>query len=56
MYEPTFSQRWSPGFPERLSFATLTCSPWRWALVAPSDYAPLGLVNVQTGQIHKTVW
>ncbi|WP_224701920.1 adenine deaminase [Devosia aquimaris] len=56
MYEPTFSPRWSPGFPERLSFATLTCSPWRWVLVAPSPLAPLGLVNVQTGQIHKTVW
>lgn len=56
MYEPTFSPRWSPGFPERLSFATLTCSPWRWVLVAPGPLAPEGFVNVQTGERHKIVW
>ncbi len=56
MYEPTFSPRWWPGFPERLAFATLTCSPWRWVLVAPSPLAPDGFVNVQTGQTHKVVW
>jgi adenine deaminase len=56
MYEPTFSPRWWPGFPERLAFATLTCSPWRWVLVAPGPLAPEGFVNVQTGQTHKVVW
>ncbi len=56
MYEPTFSPRWWPGFPERLAFATLTCAPWRWVLVAPSPLAPQGLVNVQTGQTHPPVW
>jgi len=56
MYEPTFQPRWFPGFPERLAFATLTCAPWRWVLVAPSDYAPEGLVNVQTGQTHPVVF
>jgi adenine deaminase len=56
MYEPTFSPRWFPGFPERLAFATLTCAPWRWVLVAPSDYAPAGLVNVQTGATHPVVF
>lgn len=56
MYEPTFSPRWFPGFPERLAFATLTCAPWRWVLVAPSDHAPEGFVNVQTGQTHPVVW
>jgi adenine deaminase len=56
MYEPTFSPRWSPGFPERLAFATLTCAPWRWVLVAPSDLAPQGFVNVATGQTHPVVW
>jgi len=56
MYEPTFSPRWWPGFPERLSFATLTCSPWRWVLVAPSELAPEGFVNVATGATHKVVW
>lgn len=56
MYEPTFSPRWFPGFPERLAFATLTCAPWRWVLVAPSDLAPQGFVNVATGQTHPVVW
>jgi adenine deaminase len=56
MYEPTFSPRWWPGFPERLSFATLTCAPWRWVLVAPSERAPEGFVNVATGETHPIVW
>jgi adenine deaminase len=56
MYEPTFSPRWWPGFPERLAFATLTCAPWRWVLVAPSPLAPQGFVNVATGQVHPVVW
>jgi adenine deaminase len=56
MYEPTFRPRWSPGFPERLMFATLTCAPWTWALVAPCDHAPNGFVNVQTGETHPVVW
>jgi adenine deaminase len=56
MYEPTFSPRWWPGFPERLAFATLTCAPWRWVLVAPSPLAPEGFVNVQTGETHPIVW
>ncbi|WP_332305624.1 adenine deaminase [Rhizobium sp. GR12] len=56
MYEPSFQPRWFPGFPERLAFATLTCAPWRWVLVAPSDYAPQGLVNVQNGRTHPVVF
>lgn len=56
MYEPTFSPRWWPGFPERLAFATLTCAPWRWVLVAPSPLAPNGFVNVATGETHPVVW
>jgi len=56
MFEPTFSPRWWPGFPERLAFATLTCAPWRWVLVAPSPLAPEGFVNVATGQVHPIVW
>ncbi|MCD2173515.1 adenine deaminase [Rhizobium sp. C4] len=56
MYEPTFSPRWWPGFPERLAFATLTCAPWRWVLVAPNERAPEGFVNVQTGATHPIVW
>ncbi|WP_341862151.1 adenine deaminase C-terminal domain-containing protein [Gymnodinialimonas sp. 57CJ19] len=56
MFEPTFSPRWFPGFPERLAFATLTCAPWRWVLVAPSELAPQGFVNVATGETHRIVW
>jgi adenine deaminase len=56
MYEPTYQPRWSPGFPERLAFATLTCAPWRWVLVAPTPEIPQGLVNVQTGASHPVVW
>ncbi|SDW45911.1 adenine deaminase [Roseicitreum antarcticum] len=56
LYEPTFSPRWFPGFPERLQFATLTCAPWRWVLVAPTQAVPQGFVNVQTGQTHPVVW
>lgn len=48
--------RWYPGFPERFMFATLTCAPWRWVLVAPSEEVPEGLVNVQTGAVHPVVW
>ena len=56
MYEPTFRPRWNPGFPERLMFATLTCAPWTWVLVAPSPLAPEGFVNVGTGEVHPIVW
>ena len=56
MYEPTFHPRWFPGFPERLIFATLTCAPWRWVLVAPCEQAPQGFVNVQSGEAHPVVW
>jgi len=56
MYEPTFHPRWFPGFPERLIFATLTCAPWRWVLVAPCEQAPQGFINVQSGETHPVVW
>lgn len=56
MWEPTAIENWPPGFPERLAFATLTCAPWRWVLVAPGPLAPEGFVNVTTGQVHPLVW
>ena len=56
MFLPSALSLWKPGFPEYLKFATLTCSPWRWVLVAPSKLAPEGFVNVQTGETHKVVW
>ena len=56
VYAPAAMNRWKPGFPEFLIFATLTCSPWRWVLVAPSELCPEGFVNVQTGETHRIVW
>jgi adenine deaminase len=56
MYEPSVNKNWQPGFPEHLIFATLTCAPWRWVLVAPHEKAPQGFVNVQTGETHPVVW
>jgi adenine deaminase len=40
----------------RLQYATLTCAPWRWVLVAPTPQVPDGLVNVATGAVHPVVW
>jgi adenine deaminase len=56
IYQPAAMNRWKPGFPEFLIFATLTCAPWRWVLVPPSKAAPNGFVNVQTGETHPIVW
>ena len=55
-WEPTFSPRWHAGMPMRLQYATLTCAPWRWVLVAPTPQVPEGLVNVATGAVHPVVW
>ena len=55
-YEPTHTPRWYPGLPLRLAYATLTCSPWRWVLVAPTPDLPHGFVNVATGETHPIVW
>jgi adenine deaminase len=45
-----------PGLPRRMIGATLTCTPWHWVLVAPSEHAPNGFVNVTTGETHPIVW
>ncbi len=40
-------------------FATLTCTPWKWVLVAPFTEpvdCPSGFVNVTTGECHAVVW
>jgi adenine deaminase len=44
------------GLPERMRFAFLTASPWRWQLVAPSKGNPAGLVNVTNGETHPVIW
>ena len=46
----------TPGLPKRMVFATLTCTPWHWVLVAPTAEIPNGFVNVTTGASHPVVW
>lgn len=46
----------SPGWPHRMIFAFLTCSPWKWVLVAPYEGNPAGFVNVATSEIHPVAW
>jgi len=46
----------NPGLPERMRFAFLTASPWRWQLVAPYEGNPGGFVNVTNGETHPVVW
>jgi adenine deaminase len=46
----------APGLPDRLRFAFLTASPWKWQLVAPYPGNPVGFVNVSTGETHAVIW
>lgn len=46
----------NPGLPDRMRFAFLTASPWKWQLVAPYDGNPGGFVNVVTGETHAVIW
>jgi len=45
-----------PGLPDRMRFAFLTASPWKWQLVAPYKDNPGGLVDVTTGETHPVAW
>ena len=45
-----------PGLPDRLRFAFLTASPWKWQLVAPYPGNPIGFVNVSNGETHAVIW
>jgi len=46
----------SPGFPRRVLFAMVTCSPFTWRLVVPYPGNPSGLVLLQTGETKPIVW
>lgn len=46
----------SPGFPRRVLFAMITCSPFTWRLVVPYPGNPSGLVLLQTGETKPVVW
>ena len=41
---------------KRQIFATLTCQPWKWVLVAPFEGCPSGFVNVTNGECNPIVW
>jgi len=41
---------------EALCYAFLTCPPWQWTFMPPSDALPEGFVNVRTGETHPVVW
>ncbi len=58
LYAAADEMEWfgEPGLPRRMIFAFLTCTPWKWCLVAPFDGAPEGLVKVTTGETHPVVW
>lgn len=58
MFNAADAMQWigNPGLPDRMRFAFLTASPWKWQLVAPYDGNPGGLVNVTTGETHPIAW
>lgn len=46
----------NPGLPDRMRFAFLTASPWKWQLVAPYEGNPGGFVDVTSGKTHPVIW
>ena len=58
LYAAADEMEWigEPGLLRRMIFAFLTCTPWKWCLVAPFEGAPEGLINVVTGATHPIVW
>jgi adenine deaminase len=58
LYAKSDTMEWiaNPGFPKRVLFAMITCSPYTWRLVVPYPGNPSGLVLLQTGKTMQTVW
>jgi adenine deaminase len=58
LYAKSDALEWigSPGFPRRVIFAMITCSPYTWRLVVPYPGNPGGLVLLQTGKTMPIVW
>ena len=58
LYAKADSMEWigAPGFPETITYAMITCSPFTWRLVAPYPGNPTGLVLLQTGETKSIVW
>ncbi|HSG89314.1 MAG TPA: adenine deaminase C-terminal domain-containing protein [Pseudomonadales bacterium] len=58
LHEAADGMQWigAPGLPERMRFAFLTASPWKWQLVAPYPGNPGGFVDITTGETHPVLW
>ena len=58
LYAKSDALQWigSPGYPTRVIFAMITCSPFTWRLVVPYPGNPSGLVLLQTGKTMPIVW
>jgi adenine deaminase len=58
LYAKSDALEWigSPGYPRRVIFAMITCSPFTWRLVVPYPGNPGGLVLLQTGATMRTIW
>lgn len=58
LYAKSDGMEWiaNPGFPKRVLFAMITCSPFTWRLVVPYPGNPSGLVLLQTGKTMPVVW
>ncbi|HUO36055.1 MAG TPA: adenine deaminase C-terminal domain-containing protein [Candidatus Acidoferrum sp.] len=41
---------------EALCYAFLTCPPWHWTFMPPSEALPEGFVNIRTGETHPVIW
>jgi adenine deaminase len=41
---------------EAMIYAFLTCPPWHWILIPPTDAVPEGFLNNRTGKTHPVVW
>jgi adenine deaminase len=41
---------------EALIYGFLTCRPWHWTFIPPTESVPEGLINVRTGATHPVVW
>ncbi len=58
LYEVAGTMEWigNSGFPKRLAFALITCTPNTWRLVLPYPGNPQGLYNLVTRETHDVVW
>jgi adenine deaminase len=57
LYQVADRMRWSgsPGFPHRIRYCMITCSPYTWRLVVPYEGNTGGLVNISTGDSFPIV-